>query len=841
MDRPPITKSIDVWALGVTLYCLLFGRTPFAADKIVPNASEWMLYECIANDEWEVPETMGWDCIPTGGRPAAIEKKDKKEFAREKTKANGTGKTKERSTDEGPDGEGPGIVRLLEKFLQKDPAQRITLDEVKLFPLYTDPLPPIHSAPSAIASPITTSTSSQSLAALSNVHNTPTPSTTFRFANNRKTSQPKSNVNLKTSSFILTDLKDPNDWLRRTSPHPLPRITASSNEASEAMSAVRFRADWGTRLVRHFSFWLKRTRVPPEATVLGSIASGSTVVGSGIGAKIDGAGGRRITGAHAHSPSPSRRMPAGGQTGKLHVRSTGAITETDSRAALHDSTRRNKGKTRAVQAPPSPPQQQQEPRLYKLPSKSSKKSFNQPHPERQQRSREPDRNHTHTYDRYVANHSSSPVEGKSIGWWRRNVAGILTWSPDKFDARSGPRDAERQRKKEEKQRARREKKGKMKDVAVGIGSSEYEEEEGEVFDPLATSRTFDEALDEAQYSYHPQQQPPNQTQSYSYTAFNYHREDLGRDQSGPNVEAEFGVNSVLAPPSTRRSEEALRMYRPSPSSSDSISRAGGGGLLTAARRASSWGQGDEGGFEIQSVRSMDAAQEQEMEVMLVGAGGVQNQGGVVVPDPTSAATSACASPGGAASDDEGDMRGMPQPVYSGSTGDYVVRPTGTLTHVQAVGMTSGGTVVEGLKAIASQPGPSTSRDIPASGTSSTVKELERRPDAPKFELGNMSTISSGRSYNEDDDDDESGSWQRGSEFASLEDDDKSRRSRRSRRSMASTGEGRGEYDEDGDELSSQDPHYDDDDDGSSDHAVTFSPRRRPVQHDGDVDAADLRL
>ncbi|KIK53987.1 hypothetical protein GYMLUDRAFT_921415 [Collybiopsis luxurians FD-317 M1] len=27
--RPPVTKSIDIWALGVTLYCLLFGKIPF--------------------------------------------------------------------------------------------------------------------------------------------------------------------------------------------------------------------------------------------------------------------------------------------------------------------------------------------------------------------------------------------------------------------------------------------------------------------------------------------------------------------------------------------------------------------------------------------------------------------------------------------------------------------------------------------------------------------------------------------------------------------------------------------------------------------------------------------
>lgn len=102
-DRPEITKSIDVWALGVTLYCLLFGTTPFVADKGTAGAgAEFSLYNTICNTDWTVPSTMGYDKIPTGGRHPD------------------------------PDCEGASIIHLLDRFLQKDYKIRITLDQVKV-------------------------------------------------------------------------------------------------------------------------------------------------------------------------------------------------------------------------------------------------------------------------------------------------------------------------------------------------------------------------------------------------------------------------------------------------------------------------------------------------------------------------------------------------------------------------------------------------------------------------------------------------------------------------------------------------------------------------------------
>lgn len=99
--KPPITKAIDIWAMGVTLYCLLFGRLPFQAP------SEYEIYRVIRLQDWDVSETMGVDCIPVGPRHPLPQLK-------------------------GQETDGYLVVDLLSRLLEKNARKRITLEEVKV-------------------------------------------------------------------------------------------------------------------------------------------------------------------------------------------------------------------------------------------------------------------------------------------------------------------------------------------------------------------------------------------------------------------------------------------------------------------------------------------------------------------------------------------------------------------------------------------------------------------------------------------------------------------------------------------------------------------------------------
>lgn len=117
-DEPlPVTNAIDIWALGITLFCMLFARTPFVE-------SEYVVMRSIAEEKVYIPAQR---LLPVDSRPKSrpsshgrgispqwARKRNELEFVYE---------------DLGDD-----LLDLLHKLLIKDPRKRITLEEIRHHP-----------------------------------------------------------------------------------------------------------------------------------------------------------------------------------------------------------------------------------------------------------------------------------------------------------------------------------------------------------------------------------------------------------------------------------------------------------------------------------------------------------------------------------------------------------------------------------------------------------------------------------------------------------------------------------------------------------------------------------
>ena len=111
--RPAITNRIDVWALGVTLYGMIFGRLPFF------DPGEFKMYEKIAREDVFIPRMRLRGVEHTDkAQPNYDEKPDGKRFddALEYEEVDDT------------------LRDLIKRLLIKDPAHRISLMEVKVHP-----------------------------------------------------------------------------------------------------------------------------------------------------------------------------------------------------------------------------------------------------------------------------------------------------------------------------------------------------------------------------------------------------------------------------------------------------------------------------------------------------------------------------------------------------------------------------------------------------------------------------------------------------------------------------------------------------------------------------------
>ena len=116
-DAPPITKAIDVWALGITLFCMLYARTPFVDN-------EFVVMRQIAEENIHIPRRR---LQPVNSKPSSRPSSHGRSFA-----PTPTGRRQE--FDLVYEDIGEDLHDLLKRLLIKDPKKRITLEEVRHHP-----------------------------------------------------------------------------------------------------------------------------------------------------------------------------------------------------------------------------------------------------------------------------------------------------------------------------------------------------------------------------------------------------------------------------------------------------------------------------------------------------------------------------------------------------------------------------------------------------------------------------------------------------------------------------------------------------------------------------------
>ncbi|KAK4496554.1 hypothetical protein PRZ48_012534 [Zasmidium cellare] len=122
-DPMPVTKAIDVWALGVTLFCMLFARTPFVDN-------EFVVMRQIADEEIYLPRRR---LQPVDLKPKSRPNSHSRGF---QPLQNGRRHELDLVYEEISD----DLHDLMKRLLTKDPRKRITLEEVRHHPWVVEDL-----------------------------------------------------------------------------------------------------------------------------------------------------------------------------------------------------------------------------------------------------------------------------------------------------------------------------------------------------------------------------------------------------------------------------------------------------------------------------------------------------------------------------------------------------------------------------------------------------------------------------------------------------------------------------------------------------------------------------
>lgn len=144
--RPPITNKIDIWAVGVTLFCLVFGKLPFSAEN------EFELFDVIATEPLVFPDEVaefpvarkkkGFHSIFYNFNDDYVEEPldgtiTEKTLKDTNTATDNSNSKEERASEKPvpvPNPELDSVKDLLRKLLDKDPVTRIDIDGIKHHP-----------------------------------------------------------------------------------------------------------------------------------------------------------------------------------------------------------------------------------------------------------------------------------------------------------------------------------------------------------------------------------------------------------------------------------------------------------------------------------------------------------------------------------------------------------------------------------------------------------------------------------------------------------------------------------------------------------------------------------